>query len=220
MAMHYPSARLKNFGIGANFGFFGLSALRTLRFSRRLPMLLRKLILPAVGMVLALLDVGQAQSITPPSKIFDQQGLTFEYAGNWELGGQPTGDVQQLVLVEKALDAQIMIIAPRALITSAKEEESATQSVIEPTIKRLLKQYDDAGIAIQRSEVVGDVAGLAAHGVQLRFSVDGQQGFTDIYWLVLNQRLVQLIFVRPEKTLAQSISCWDLIRRTLKIHKV
>jgi hypothetical protein len=176
-------------------------------------------IVTAGVLVLLFLSISLAQSVSPLSKTFDQQGLTFEYASDWDISGQQTGDVQQLVLIEKALDAQIMVIVPRSLITSASEEEAATQSVVEPTIKRLVKQYDDAGIAIERTEVGGEVASVPAHGIQLRFKVDGQQGFTDIYWLVLNQRLVQLIFVRPERTSSQSGPCWDLIRRTVKIHK-
>jgi len=169
---------------------------------------------------LLLISGSSAQSPSSPSKTFDQQGLAFDYVGNWELSGQPTGEVQQLVLIEKALDAQIMVIVPRNAITSSKEEELATQSVVDPTIKRLIKQYEDAGIALERNVVAGEIAGMTAHGLQLRFSVDGLQGFTDIYWLVLNQRLVQMIFVRPERTSSQTSPCWDLIRRTLKIHKI
>ena len=160
-----------------------------------------------------------AQSAPVTTKTFDQQGLVFEYSANWELSGELAGDLQQLVLTEKTLDAQIMVIARRATITSTKEEEAARHDIVDPIINRLVKQYDDVGIKLERAPLSGDVAGLAAQGLQLRFSVDGQPGFTDIYWLLLNQRLVQLIFVRPEKTATQSTSCWDLIRRTLKVRK-
>jgi hypothetical protein len=161
----------------------------------------------------------RAQSTAAPTKTFDQQGLVFDYVGNWELSGEPTGEVQQLVLTEKTLDAQIMVIVPRTPINSPKEEETANHAVVEPTINRLIKQYDDAGIKIERVPHSGDVAGAPAQGIQLRFTVDGQPGSTDIYWLVMNQQLVQLIFVRPEKTASLTTPCWDLIRRTLKIRK-
>jgi hypothetical protein len=160
-----------------------------------------------------------AQSAPATTKIFDQQGLVFEYSSNWELSGEPTGELQQLVLTEKTLDAQIMVISPRAAITSAKGEETVKREVVEPVINRLIKQYDDAGIKLERAPLSGVIAGAPAQGLQLRFSVDGQLGSTDIYWLLINQRLVQLIFVRPEKTAAQSSPCWDLIRRTLRIRK-
>jgi len=174
----------------------------------------------ALLLLSALLTVTvNGQSSAAPAKSFDQQGLVFEYAPNWELGGAPTGELQQLVLTEKTLDAQIMVIAPLATITSAKEEERAKHDVVEPVINRLIKQYDDAGIKLERTPLSGDVGGVAAQGLQLRFAVDGQPGFTDIYWLLINQRLVQLIFVRPEKTAPQSTPCWDLIRRTLRIRK-
>ena len=115
-------------------------------------MLHKQHILSAAVFVVLFLGISVGQSPPPTSKTFDQQGLAFEYTACWELGGQPTGEVQQLVLVEKAQDAQIMVIVPRSLITSARDEEAATQSVVEPTIKRLIKQYDDAGIAIEPTE--------------------------------------------------------------------
>jgi hypothetical protein len=159
------------------------------------------------------------QSPETAQKTFDQQGLVFDYAGSWEMSGQPNGDIQQLVLLEKTLDAQIMIIVPRTRITSAKQEEDAKHTFVEPAINRLLKQYDEAGIKTEQTSLSGEVAGTAAQGIQLRFSLDGQAGAADIYWLVTNQRLVQLIFVRPQRTASQSTPCWDLIRRTLKIRK-
>jgi hypothetical protein len=172
--------------------------------------------------ILSFFSIARAQTTptTPvPQKTFDQQGLAFEYSGNWELGGQTTGEVQQLVLTEKSLDAQIMVIVPRSAVTNAKEEEAARQSVVDPTINRLLNQYHQAGIQIEQVKTSGEVGDRTAQGVQLRFVVDRQQGVTDIYWLVMNQRMVQLIFLRPEKTSTQSAPCWDLIRRTLKIRK-
>jgi len=82
-------------------------------------MLHNRHIVTAGVLVFLFLSISLAQSVSPLSKTFDQQGLTFEYASDWDISGQPTGDVQQLVLIEKALDAQIMVIVPRSLITSA-----------------------------------------------------------------------------------------------------
>jgi len=61
--------------------------------------------------------------------------------------------------------------------------------------------------------------GIPAEGAHLRFAIDGQPGTTDICWFVLNQRLVQLFFIRPEKTASQATVCWDKVRSTLQITK-
>ncbi len=173
-----------------------------------------------LGLFINLLSFNaHGQSSNSGPKHFDKEGLVFDYDASWELNGQNDANGHQLVLTEKALDAQIMIIELHSPITSPKEEEAAKKAVVEPMISRLLKQYDDAGIPVERVALTGSVANLPAQGLQLRFSVDGAPGTTDIYWVVVNQRLVQLIFIRPEKTAAKATPCWDLVRNNLRIGK-
>ena len=157
------------------------------------------------------------QSPSNSPKRYEKDGLAFDYPENWELSDQSNAAAQQLVLLDKALDAQIMIIALRGVITNAKQEEQAKAGLIEPSIARLLKQYEDAGIKVERVSLKLDVNGNLAEGAQLRFAVDGQPGTTDIYWFVLNQRLVQLFFIRPDKTASKAAACWDMVRTTLRI---
>ena len=163
--------------------------------------------------------INPPRSQSPATKTFDQQGLSFEYFSSWELSGQPTGEVQQLVLAEKSLDAQIMIISQRASITTPKDEETAKQNIVDAMVVRVMKQYEAAGIKVERTEMTNDIAGAPAKGFQLRFAVDQQPGSMDISWLVLNQRFIAVIFLRPTSTATRSTLCWDLIRQTLKIHK-
>ncbi len=161
----------------------------------------------------------KAQSSGSDPKRFEKDGLAFDYGQNWELSDQSNAAAQQLVLTEKTLDAQIMVIALRGTIATDKEEDQAKAALIEPSITRLLKQYEDAAIQVERTPAKTEIAGSPAEGVQLRFAVDRQPGATDIYWRVINQRLVQLFFIRPEKTVAKSVECWDTIRGSLKVEK-
>ena len=161
-----------------------------------------------------------AQSSIESTKRFDKEGLRFEYASNWQVRDQRSGDVQQAVLTEKDLDAQIMITVLQSPVNSTKEEEAARHAVVEPAIAMLLKQYSDAGIQIERAPLSGEVARQRAEGLELRFAVDGFPGTTQIYWLVLDKRMVNLIFIRPEKTAPLATVCWDLIRHTIGVNKV
>lgn len=175
--------------------------------------------LPAKALAIVLLTVLATRAQSPSTKTFDQQGLSFEYFASWELGGQPTGEVQQLVLAEKSLDAQIMIISQQAGVKTAKEEEAAKQNIVDSMVTRVMKQYEAAGIKVERGDLTNDIAGVPAKGFQLRFAVDQRPGTMDISWLVLNQRFIAIIFLRPTSTEARSNLCWDLIRQTVKIHK-
>jgi hypothetical protein len=171
------------------------------------------------GCLLLVSSSFKAHSSDSDLKRFEKDGLVFDYGQNWELNDQSNAAAQQLVLTEKTLDAQIMIIALRGAITTDKQEEQAKAALIEPSITRLMKQYEDAAIKVERTPAKTEVAGSPAEGVQLRFAVDRQPGATDIYWRVINQRLVQLFFIRPEKTVEKTMGCWDTIRTSLKIEK-
>jgi len=164
-------------------------------------------------------SAAHGQTLDGNLKRYAQDGLSFDYAAAWELSDQSNPAAQQLVLTEKTLDAQIMIIALRGAITSPKQEEQAKAALIEPSISRLLKQYEIAGINVERSAATANVAGSPAEGARLRFAVDGQPGTNDIYWLTINQRVVQLFFITPEKTASKTTICWDMVRSTLRIEK-
>jgi hypothetical protein len=161
-----------------------------------------------------------AQASNDSSKRFEKEGVIFDYAPNWQVSDQRSGDVQQVVLAEKALDAQIMITVLRSPVTSPQEVESAKHAIVEPTIAMVLKQAYDAGINVDRTPIAGEVAGLPAEGMRLRFAVDGFPGATEIYWLVMDKQMVNLVFIRPEKTASQATVCWDLIRHTIGLMKV
>jgi hypothetical protein len=159
----------------------------------------------------------KAERAAESTKRFEKEGLVFDFAEKWELSDQSNAAAQQLVLTEKALDAQIMIVAMRGALTSAKQEEEAKASLIEPGISRVLKQYEDSGIKVSRSPLKVELSGAPAEGVQLRFEVDRNAGTTEICWGVIGKRLVQLFFIRPDKTSAETGVCWNLIRTSLKV---
>jgi hypothetical protein len=148
---------------------------------------------------------------------YQKDGLRFDYGETWELNDQSNADAQQLVLTEKGLDSQIMIVAPRKAVTTPKQEEQAKATVVEPGINRLLKQYEDAGVKVSRAPLKVELSSAPAEGARLQFQVDGSPGTTDIVWAIINRRLVQLFFIRPDKTSQDASACWDLIRNSLKI---
>ena len=79
-----------------------------------------------VALALALTDFStQAGATGENTKRFEKEGLNFDFSANWELSDRSNPAAQQLVLTEKALDAQIMIVALRGTISSAKQEEEA-----------------------------------------------------------------------------------------------
>jgi len=151
------------------------------------------------------------------SRRFEKDGLAFDFADKWELSDQSNAAAQQLVLTEKALDAQIMIVVLRRTLSSGKQEEEAKTALIEPGINRVLRQYEATNVKVARSPLEIELAGAPAEGTQLQFEVDGNPGTTEICWGVVGKRLVQLFFIRPDKTSAETGVCWSLIRTSLKV---
>ncbi|HKZ80560.1 MAG TPA: hypothetical protein VJ124_19950 [Pyrinomonadaceae bacterium] len=87
-------------------------------------------------LIVSFVVTAESQSRDSGSR-FEKDGLGFDYSSLWELSDQSNPAAQQLVLMEKALDAQIMIIVLRGALTSAKQEEQAKSALIEPSISRL-----------------------------------------------------------------------------------
>lgn len=111
--------------------------------------LLRWLLLPVIIGLEARAHAQSKESVNQ----FQKDGLAFDYASSWVLSDQSNGAAQQLTLIDKTNDAQIMIIALRGAITNAKQEEQARAGLIEPSISRLPKQYEDAGIKAERASL-------------------------------------------------------------------
>ncbi|MGH9905231.1 MAG: hypothetical protein ACRD8U_06550 [Pyrinomonadaceae bacterium] len=159
----------------------------------------------------------EAEPAHDSKKTFDKDGLAFDFGDTWELIDHSNAAAQQLVLTEKTLDAQIMIVALRGRLTTGKQEEEAKTSLIEPGINRVLKQYENGGVKVSRLPLKIELSGGLVEGTQLQFAVDGNAGTTEICWGVIGKRLVQLFFIRPDKTAAETGVCWSLIRSSLRM---
>ena len=158
-----------------------------------------------------------AESRSQSTKRFEKDGLAFDFGVSWELADHSNDAAQQIVLTEKALDAQIMIVALRGILSTDKQENEARSSLIEPGINRMLKQYEMSNVKVDRSPLKIDLAGTPAEATQLRFAVDGNPGTTEICWGVVGKRLVQLFFIRPDKASAEAGTGWSLIRTSLTV---
>src|SRR5882762_7129047 len=107
------------------------SRLENLERSERWIMRFTELLFASCFLIVCFAFKVAAQSPENSPRRFEKDGLAFDYTQNWELNDQSNPAAQQLVLTEKALDAQIMIVGLRSMLTSTKQEEQAKIALIE-----------------------------------------------------------------------------------------
>ena len=91
------------------------------------------------------------------------------------------------------------------------------KQVVDPWLTSLISQYTRVGIKVERSSAATEVGGEQAEGVRLKFSLDNQPGSGDVYWPLLDKRLVLIYFIRPDKTSEKAAGGWDAIRKSIRV---
>lgn len=150
-------------------------------------------------------------------KRYSKDGVAFDYLASWEVTDQTGPDLQQISISNTQTDSQILITVLRKRAESKDPMPALKKQVIDPWLTKLIGQYTQAGIKVERSPAATEVAGQQANGSKLSFMLDGQAGTGEAYWLLLEKRLFLLYIIRPEKMAEKATPGWDSIRNSLRI---
>jgi hypothetical protein len=154
---------------------------------------------------------------TPASaKLFEKDGLSFEYSTGWSLQDDSNGDAQQVNLSRTNGDVKIGVFVHRGRITPEKFPE-AKKSFIDPYVAGTVKQFVQMGVTPEQSPISSEIAGIKADGVRVGANLGGETGGANIYWAIVGQRVVVLTLFGPDKEAKQMAPAWDLVRNSLKV---
>ncbi|MBC8031101.1 MAG: hypothetical protein H7Z16_13385 [Pyrinomonadaceae bacterium] len=156
-----------------------------------------------------------AQSPATDAKQFSKDGLTFSYPVGWSIEDSSNEDLQQLTLTNPRSEAQLRLFVHRGRI-SADKLAQAKKSLIDPYLASTFKQFEDMGAKPVRSDASLDIGSTKAEGVIIRAMLD-EPGAAEIYWALINQRVVVLTLFGPDKALKQAAPVWDQLRKSLQI---
>lgn len=174
---------------------------------------LRKII-PAFALLLFCL-AAYAQTPAGDGKQFDKDGVSFGYPAGWSIEDSSNQDLQQLTMTNPRSEAQIRIFVHRGRI-SAEKMPDAKKSLIDPYIASTFRQFEDIAAKPVRSSGSVDIGTTKAEGVIIRAMLD-EPGAAEIYWALINQRVVVLTLFGPDKALKQAAPVWEMVRNSLQI---
>lgn len=128
-------------------------------------------------------------------KIFDKDGLKFEYPGAWTLEDRSTADTQYLLLGKNDSLLIVAIISPRSLVktfdTLEKVEGQVRRDFLDP-IEDMIKP---AGAASAKADACLDLNGRMVAGSKALGSYKSQSVALEIYPTALGQRFVGLAYL-------------------------
>lgn len=171
-------------------------------------------ILLAVGILLIASGVASAQGGEP--KHFTKDGLSFDYPPGWSVEDASNSDAQVLKLTRPDADLQLTVFAHRGRITAEKMAD-AHKAFIDPYVDGTAKQFTSMGARVDRTPDTSDIAGAPAEGVKIKVMVTGDSATSQIYWALVNQRVVILTYFGPDNDRKKFASSWDMVRNSLKI---
>jgi len=153
---------------------------------------------------------------TGNTKHFAKDGLSFDYPAGWTLEDASDGDAQKLKLSRADGDIQLAVFVHRGHITEEKMAD-AHKTFIDPYVTTYPQQFP--GAKVERTADTTEIAGLNAEGTRLKMSFGSDSATAQIYWALVNGRVVVLTFFGPDADRKKFASSWDMLRNTLKIEE-
>lgn len=148
---------------------------------------------------------------------FSKDGLSFNYPAGWSIQDESNSDAQTIKLARSDADIQLTVFVHRGRISADKMVE-AQKDFITPYVDATAKQFvDNMGAKVQRTPDSTEIGGVKAEGTKLKFIVSGDSATSQIYWALVNQRVVILTYFGPDRDRQKFLSSWETVKTTLKI---
>ena len=148
---------------------------------------------------------------------FKKDGLSFNYPAGWSFNDTSDADAQKLAIGRTDSEAQITVFVFRTPVTTPEKVAEAKRVLVDKYVASTRKQFEEVDPHTTSSPATSTIGAVASEGVRIRASLDGVPGSAEIQWAVVEQRLVVLTFLGPDKSLTKAMPAWDLIRTTLKV---
>ena len=133
------------------------------------------------------------------------------------LQDESNSDAQTIKMARNDGDIQMTVFVHRGRI-SAQKMADAQKDFINPYVEAVAKQFvDSMGAKVERTPDSTEISGVKAEGIKLKFIVSGDSATSQIYWALVNQRVVVLTYFGPDQDRRKFLSSWDAVRTSLKI---
>ena len=162
-------------------------------------------------------SVVSAAPQTASLNTFSKDGLSFNYPAGWAVQDESNSDAQTIKMARSDADIQLTVFVHRGRISADKMAE-AQKDFINPYVEGTAKQFvEGMGAKVERTADSTEIGGVQAEGTKLKFTVSGDSATSQIYWALVNQRVVILTYFGPDRDRLKFVNAWDAVRTSLKI---
>ena len=172
-------------------------------------------LLPLVALLSLCCSHVLAQSPGKNTKRFNQDGVTFSYPARWVISDSSNEQVQKLVLESGNSEAVIMLLVHHDRVL-AENWKQAVEKVALSYVGSILKQYEESGTKPKLSQVKSKIGSTLAQGMKIRGTLYKEPRTDEIYWALINERLVVLMFGTPDGDRGKAASAWYTVRTSIK----
>lgn len=148
---------------------------------------------------------------------FSREGVTFNYPTGWAFSDSSTQNAVEMTFGNANLDANLRFFVFRTPLTSPEKLAEARKILVDRYIDATTKSFAGANAKPVSSPSTSEIAAIKAEGVKIKATLNSIARTTEIEWAVVENRMVVLTMLGPDKEFAKAAPLWDMVRTTLKI---
>ncbi len=160
-----------------------------------------------------------AQNSNSDVKIYDKDGLSFNYPASWELADQSTAELQQLKLNLPNSSGLIYITSPRKPISTSDQLTASREGITDRFIENINQRFTLSSTAAILGSETGcfEVKDKKYVGTVIRGTYQNQLSTADILPVFLEHRFVNFVFIRSNNDYEKTNSVWRMLTESVKI---
>lgn len=174
-----------------------------------------KLLLCLVGLLQVVIT---AQVNISDKKSFKNKTLSFDYPADWKITDKSTSKVQQINVTSANNVALIMVMVYEPKISTYAEFYQAKVGTAMPYIESITKRFSSAGESAVQSDACLEVKSEKVTGLKISGVYENEPSTSQIFSFVMNNRFVNLIYMRADKESVKADAAWEAVTKNLSVN--
>ena len=160
-----------------------------------------------------------AQSPSAAAEHFSKDGISFDYPAGWSLSDKSSEQLQHLILTRAGSSVLIMVIAQREPLRDYAALRAAYSAVTIPYIQDIAGKLGAKDVPAWSEAQCVPLGSHTATGFHLSGKLEGKPTKTEVYAVVMGQRLVHLVYIRADEDEVQGAPVWKSVLDTLNVER-
>ncbi len=145
--------------------------------------------------------------VSQNNKTLTQKEFSFDYPADWKLIDKSSNDVQQFNLVPPSGNVLIMIVSYDTKVPSGDIFAQIKTQTSQFLSDKIYMRFNQTGKA-KRNETCTQIENIPIPGTRITGFYDKNSSTADIFYLALNQKFFNFIYLRDDAESSKSDAIW------------